>query len=271
MSEFANKTAIVTGATTGIGRALCEELAKAGAVAVVTGLSLAESQSVADRIVATGGLAIALKVDVRHREEIKAAIDIVVAQFGHLDYMFNSAGIAYIGEFDEMDDDMVDTVMTTDAMGPIYGSLYAYRVMKKQGFGHIVSVSSQAGIMPTTTIAVYCAAKHAVVGLATTLRIEAEKFGVRSSVVCPGLVKSEMLTRAVMKGTTPSGYEKQLGFPPLDANVAARRIMKGVARNAPYIFVPFYARIFWWAQRLSPTLVRYLIRQSMATFRAQRA
>lgn len=267
MTFFTNKTAIVSGAASGLGKVLCEELARRGAISIVTGLTQEEVQSTADAIVQAGGKSLALKMDIRSREDIQAAIATVVAQYGKLDYFFNVAGVAYIGEFDGAEDGMVENIMQTNAVGPVFGSLYAYRQMKKQGSGHIINVSSMAGIVPTAGITVYAATKHAVVGLSTSLRYEAEKFGVKVGVVCMGLVKSEMLVRAKIQGMSAAAFEGMSGFAPWETIRAANYILRGVENNDAYIVMPFYVRIFWWIQRFSPRLFAVLARASMKNIR----
>jgi len=268
MSFFANKTAIVSGAASGLGKVMCEEFARRGGIAIVTGLTQEEVQGTADAIVQAGGKAIALQMDIRKRENIQAAIDTVVAQYGKLDYFFNIAGVAYIGEFDGAEDGMVENIMQTNAVGPVFGSLYAYKQMKKQGSGHIINVSSMAGIVPTPGIAVYAATKHAVVGLSTSLRYEADKFGVKVSVVCMGLVKSEMLVRAKIQGMSAATFEGLSGFAPWETIRAVNYILRGAENNDAYIVMPFYVRIFWWIQRFSPRLFAYLASASMKNIRA---
>jgi short-subunit dehydrogenase len=267
MSIYANKTAVVSGAASGLGKTLCEELARRGAIAIVTGLTQAEVQPVADAIVQAGGKAIALAMDVRDREQIKAAIATVVERYGRLDYFFNSAGVAYIGEFDGADEQTLENLLRTNAVGPVFGSLFAYKTMKAQGSGHIVNVSSMAGITPTPSIAVYAATKHAVVGLSTSLRYEAEAFGVKVSVVCMGLVKSEMLVRANIQGMNATTFEGLLGFKAWDTLRAVNYILSGVEKNAAYIVLPFYARVFWWIQRYAPGLFAQMARASMKNYR----
>lgn len=267
MSFFANKTALVSGAGSGLGKCLCEELGRRGAIAIVTGLTVEEVQGTADAIVAAGGKALALQMDMRDRAQIQAAITTVVERFGKLDYFFNVAGVAYIGEFDGADDATIDNILRVNAGGPVFGSLYAYKQMKKQGSGHIVNVSSMAGIVPTPGIAVYSATKHAVVGLSTSLRYEAEKFGVNVSVVCMGLVKSEMLARAKIQGMTAATFEALSGFPAWETIRAVNYILRGTERNDAYIVMPYYVRIFWWMQRFSPGLFAKLARISMKNVR----
>lgn len=268
MTFFANKTAIISGAASGLGKCLGEELARRGAITFVTGMTQAEVQPVADAIVQAGGKAVALPMDMRDRTQIRAAIDEVVARHGRLDFFFNCAGVAYIGEFDGADDDLIENVLKVNAGGPVFGSLYAYKQMKtQQGGGHILNVSSMAGIVPTPGIAVYSATKHAVVGLSTSLRYEAEKFGVGVSVVCMGLVKSEMLVRAKIQGMSAATFEGLSGFPAWETIRAANYILRGVERNDAYIVMPYYVRIFWWIQRFSPRLFAVLARASMKNVR----
>jgi short-subunit dehydrogenase len=133
--------------------------------------------------------------------------------------------------------------------GVLYGTLAAYEVMVRQGFGHIVNTSSIAGLVGYPTSIHYSATKAAVVNLSYSLRMEAEALGVNVSVVCPG----------------PVHGKSRYFFKMIGADGAARRILKGVARNRALIVFPWVARVLWWLYRLSPSLLfplgRKLVRQ----------
>ena len=189
-----DKTVIVTGAASGIGRALCRELADQGAIVYVTALSLEECQPVIDEITEKGLRAYPAKLDVNDWEEFQQVIQHVRDRHGRLDALLNNAAILYVGEFYGMDEDYIDKLVRTNLTSVMVGTLYAYRMMKAQGHGLIVNISSMGGFTPTPAMVAYAASKHALIGLTNSLDSEASVFGVHIKAMCFGLVDG-VLTR----------------------------------------------------------------------------
>src|SRR5882724_4180599 len=192
MHNLANRVALVTGGASGIGRALCEQLALDGAFAVVADINIVAAKEVAKSIRQSGGRAEAVTLDVSHETDVNQVVSNVVAAHGRLDFMFNNAAIAIVGEF--RDGNIADfrRVVDVNLFGVIHGTMAAYRVMLRQGSGHIVNISSMTGLMPTPILTAYSTTKWAIVGFSTALRAEAAGLGVKVSVVCPGLVRTNM-------------------------------------------------------------------------------
>src|SRR5262249_36265299 len=140
----------------------------------------------------------------------------------------------------------------------------AYPVMIDQGYGHIVNTASMAGLMPAPGTVSYAATKHAVVGLSTSLRIEAADFGVRVSVLCPGVIDTPILEGAGKYGKllVPIAPEVQRALwarlRPMPADRFASKVLRAVARNKAIIIVPSWWKVFWWINRLSPSLGLYV-------------
>ncbi|MCP4591902.1 MAG: SDR family oxidoreductase, partial [bacterium] len=198
MSKFQAKIAIVTGGASGIGQALCKELARRGAASVVVADVNAEvAREVAEAITTAGGRARAAELDVTQAEAVQALVEQTVSEHGRLDYMFNNAGIAIEGEVRDMTLDQWRRIVDVNLWGVIYGTTSAYRVMVGQGFGHIVNTSSGAGLAPVALGTAYSATKHAVVGLSTLLRAEGAGLGVKVSVVCPGAIRTGIVDASV--------------------------------------------------------------------------
>ena len=132
--------------------------------------------------------------------------------------------------------------------------------MVRQGFGHLVNTASMAGLMPSPGSVAYGAAKHAVVGLSRSLRIEALRHGVRVSVLCPGVVRTEILNNAGRHGDMlrpiDQATQRRLWehLRPLDPDGFADRALRLVARDRAIIVVPMWWRLIWWLDRLSPAL-----------------
>lgn len=261
------KVAIVTGGGSGIGEALCRELARRGARVVVADINAHDAQRVAAEITGNGAQAIASTVDVAREQDVQRLIEDTAATYGHLDYLFNNAGIAIGGEARYLTLDNWRRVLDVDLYGVLHGIVAAYPVMVAQGFGHIVNTSSSASFFPVPANAPYGTAKRAVVGLSLSLRLEAAELGVKVSCVCPGFVRTNIYRNAV--SVNPSlragvSLEQLHGAPAkmMPAARAAEVILDGVARNQALIVFPASIR---WARRayhLFPRLIDHeLLRQ----------
>ena len=252
---FKDKVAIVTGGASGIGQAVCEELGRRGTRVVAADVNSEGAEQVAAGISAAGGQAEAAYLDVTQSDQIQKLIDRTASKHGRLDYMFNNAGIATLGEVRDMTPEQWDRIIRINLMGVVYGTTAAYSLMVKQGFGHIVNTASQAGLYPVALTTSYALTKHGVVGLSISLRTEGAGLGVKVSVICPGPVASRIVDDATRLGE----YEKDVfaevpSFMLMDAPKAARVILKGVARNRAIIVFPFLARYLWWLHRISPSI-----------------
>ncbi len=254
--SLAGEVAIVTGAGSGIGEAVSRELARRGARVVVADIKGDDAERVAAAIVDSGGQATASSVDVSKEQDIRGLVEETVAAYGRLDYQFNNAGIAIGGDVRDLTPDQWRRVLDVDLYGVLYGTLAAYPIMVRQGFGHIVNTSSGAGLVPTPLNAPYCTAKYAVVGLSLSLRLEGADLGVKVSVVCPGYVRTPIFDGAVMVGLPPEIVNRPPGrVKMMDSAEAARVILTGVARNKAVIAFPRYIRWAWRAACLFPRVL----------------
>jgi NAD(P)-dependent dehydrogenase (short-subunit alcohol dehydrogenase family) len=188
---FEGKVAIVTGGGSGIGEAVCWELARRGAHVVVADIDAEAAERVAKLIGAE-----ARRVDVSTEADVQGLVVDTVAAHERLDYMFNNAGIGIGGDARDLTSEHWRRVLDVDLNGVLYGTLVAYKVMARQGYGHIVNTASAAGLLPHLLNAPYSTAKHAVVGLSRSLRLEGADLGVKVSVVCPGFVRTNICGRS---------------------------------------------------------------------------
>lgn len=270
MEQFKDKIVIVTGASSGIGRALCEKLSRDGAVLIMADIEMEGLRRLASNLSESGGRAYAAHLDVSNAEQVQALVDRVISEHGRLDLIFNNAGVAIAGEARDLSIDHWRRIINVNLWGVIHGTSAAYPVMIRQGFGHIINTASLAGLVGSPTMIPYSTTKFAVVGLSTSLRAEAEGLGVKVSVVCPGFIQTGIFDSATYIHAKQEEMLARLPFKPMDVDAAARIILRGVARNKAIIVFPFYGRLLWWLQRIHNSLTRPLARKTVKDFREAR-
>jgi NAD(P)-dependent dehydrogenase (short-subunit alcohol dehydrogenase family) len=271
MNDSNKKVAMITGGASGIGRALCEELAGADTVIIVADINAEGAKQVAADINGNGGHALAEALDVANPEAVKNLIDRVTTKYGRLDYMFNNAGIAVGAEVRDMRLEHFRSILDTNLCGVIYGSIYAYEFMLKQGCGHIINTASMAGLIPFPSQTAYVAAKFGVVGFSKSLRLEAADFGVKVSVVCPGFVRTGIFEASPLIKVDKQKLLAELPSKMVAPKQAAQIILKGVRKNKAVIVFPFAARLFWWLYRLHPVFLAPIHRKMVSDFRRLRS
>ncbi|HTZ08238.1 MAG TPA: SDR family oxidoreductase [Acidimicrobiales bacterium] len=255
--------AIVTGAASGIGRALAAALVRRGATVVLADVDGAGAAAAA---VALGagppGRAAGVGLDVRDAEAVTELVERTAADHGHLDILCNNAGVGVGGPVLELGLEHWQRVIDVNLRGVVHGVAAAYPVMVRQGRGHIVNTASLAGLLPAPMLTPYGMTKHAVVGLSVSLRMEAAAHGVRVSVVCPGVIDTPLLDKG-----NPDDLPPVPGTPdvramlsaligrPYPAADLAEDVLVGLERNRPLIVTPRHARTAWRVYRASPRLV----------------
>ncbi len=268
---FRNKVAIVTGGASGIGKAICEALGKRGATVIAADVNEPGAQQVAAAVSSGGGQGHAVFLDVSKEEAVNALVRDTTADHGRLDYMFNNAGIATLGEVRDMTREQWQQVIDINLMGVLCGTTAAYEVMVEQGFGHIINTASHAGLHAVAGTTAYAATKHGVVGLSTSLRAEGAGLGVKVSVLCPGPVKSNIIDAATMVTSFRENFFKKMPqFMLMDTDLAAEAVLRGIVRNQGIMVFPFHARVLWWLHRMNPAIPIWLAIQGMRMFRQYR-
>jgi NAD(P)-dependent dehydrogenase (short-subunit alcohol dehydrogenase family) len=188
---FEGKQAIVTGAGSGIGAALCRALVAVGADVFCTDV---DGEAAAHTAVPLG--ARSARLDVTDAAAVQSAVDEVADRAGRLDLMFNNAGITWGGDTELLTLDQWNAIIDVNIRGVVHGVAAAYPLMVRQGYGHIVNTASMAGLAAAGQITSYVMSKHAVVGLSLALRSEAAGRSVGVLAVCPTAVETPILDRA---------------------------------------------------------------------------
>jgi len=265
MRTFKNKTVLITGAASGIGRCLAEHLASRKAQLVLADLDSGVLDQVVTSIKKRGGTAVGKPLDVTDETAFKNLIDDAMAEHGRLDYIFNNAGIAIAGEVRDTDVANWKKVLDVNLNGVIYGSVHAYKAMVKQGSGHIVNIASLEGLIPFPFTVSYVTSKYAVIGLSNALRVEGAHLGVDVSVVCPGFIQTPIFDVSEVVNVDRQQLLKNLPMAfSITPEACSERIIKGVARNKAIIPVTGLTRILWWLARISPSLVIWLVSKQHA-------
>ncbi len=270
MNIFEDKVAIVTGAASGIGRALCEELAARGARVVATDVNHEALETAFSQMKPSKHSVQTARLDVTDHAAFRQLIQDTAAREGRLDYLFNNAGIAIAGEIRDLEIAHWLKVLDVNLNGVIYGSVEAYKLMVQQGFGHIVNMSSMEGITAFPGTVSYVVSKFAVMGLSQSLWIEGTDLGVKVSVVCPGFIRTPIFETSPVVNADREEFLKSLApyekFS-MSPEECARVILKGVRKNQLLIPVTGLVHVLWRLVRLSPTLVLKLTRRDFRKIR----
>ena len=229
MSEsLRGKTALITGATSGIGRATALEFAARGANVVVTGRRQKEGEAVAEQARKAGAKSVFVQGDVAKSADLQRMVAEAVKLTGRLDFAFNNAGVEEAGgPIIEKSEEVYEQIFDTNVRGVFLSLKYEIAAMLKSGGGAIVNTSSVAGSIGFAGAALYTASKHAVIGLTRATALEFASQGIRINSVSPAAIETPMLDR--FTGGPGSEFHTKLGsMHPIGRTGRADEIAKAV-------------------------------------------
>ncbi len=262
---YENKIAVVTGAGSGIGRAIARLLASRGARVHCADIDLAAARAVATEC----GNARAHRVDVTDVAALVTLADAVYAADGRADLLFNNAGIAHGGTFADSEISDWRKLLDVNVMGVVHG-IHAFlpRMQAQAGRSHIVNTASGAGLFATAGLGPYCASKHAVVGLSQVLAAELHGSNVAVTILCPGIVNTPILEKAQLRGemlarkTRTQAFYASKGASP---DKIAADLLADIGKGKLFCLTPrVEVGLGWMVQRLSPRLSQALMRFVMS-------
>jgi NADP-dependent 3-hydroxy acid dehydrogenase YdfG len=268
--ELAGKVAIITGGAGGIGKALGVEMAARGCAIVLADVNEELLEATAAELRGVGALVMSRVVDVRDADAVKGLVRDAHRDLGRIDYLFNNAGINVCAEIFDTSLEDWNRLIDVNLRGVVHGVHAALPVMREQGFGHIINTASAAGLIPAAAEGAYAATKHAVVGLSSALRVEAEASGVRVSVVCPGLVDTAILSSTKYVNLDARAIVDASPQKPIEPAKAAKLILRGVAKNDFYIVLTLTVHALWRVNRFMPNASLKLHRLAIERFRKAR-
>jgi NAD(P)-dependent dehydrogenase (short-subunit alcohol dehydrogenase family) len=222
-----DKVALVTGASSGIGRATALTFAREGAKVVVADMNVIGGQETVQLVKAAGGDAFFVETDVSQAASVEAMVSKTVETYGRLDYAHNNAGVeGVLSRTAEHTEEDWDPVIRINLKGVWLCMKYEIPQMLQQGAGAIVNTASGAGLIGVKRMSAYVASKHGVVGLTKTAALEYAKAGIRVNAVCPGVIQTPMVAR--VSGNRPDVLDKMIAAEPIGRSGQPEEIAEAV-------------------------------------------
>lgn len=215
MENVTGKVVVITGGSSGMGESTARHLAANGAKVVIAARRADRITALAAEITAAGGTAIAVPTDVTKSDDVQTLVDKAVETYGRIDVLINNAGLMPLSPIEQLKIDEWDRMIDVNLRGVLHGVAAALPYMKAQKSGHIINTSSVAGHKVFAASAVYSATKFAVRGLSEGLRQEVKPYNIRTTVISPGAVRTELLDHISDKDTQAANqdYVGQVGIP----------------------------------------------------------
>jgi short-subunit dehydrogenase len=255
MESIAGRVVLVTGASRGLGAEMAERFASEGARLALAARSEGDLDTVRTRVGSTGAEVRTFPADVGDLGSLKLLVPDVEAGMGSIDVLVNNAGIEDVVDFEHVDLGRITDVVTVNLLGTLWLTRLVLPGMIARRVGHVVNISSMAGLTPVPHNAVYAATKHGLVGFSRSLRLEIEEHGIGVSVVCPGLVRGGMFAEWGREPPRVSGS--------VSTEQVARAVVNAVRRNLPEVVVaPMGNRLGVMVATVSPRLFRFGIRRT---------
>ena len=256
MTDLRGKIVLITGASSGIGRATALEFARRGANVGLTARRQEALDAVAADCRAMGVRASVARADVSSWDEVSRMVGKVTGELGAIDILVNNAGFAVFDPIEKTSPTDVEAMLQTNFLGVVYCTQAVLPSMLARGSGNIVNVASIAGLMGFFRMGAYCASKFAIIGFTEALRDEVLGRGVKVSMVCPGTVETEFFQIAE-RGKMPAANRLILAISP---ERVARAICRAASRGSYRIILPWTAAVFMKFKEIFPRTAHFLMR-----------
>ena len=250
-NRFKDWVVLITGASTGIGRSTAINFAKEGAKVVLVSRSKDKLDKVADEIREFTENVLVIPTDVTSKDQVDEAVEKTILKFGRIDFLFNNAGSSHVGKID--DEDFIEKareIIEADYFGKIYFIKAVLPIMKSQGSGNIMNMSSVVGRKAFPNFGAYSSIMHAITGLNASLRQELVGTGINVSIIHPALTQTPLLYHADSNEMPPMFKF----MTPLPVEKVAKAVLDGVYKKKERIVLPFQPRIMMLMDAISPKI-----------------
>ncbi len=264
MKDLKDKVALVTGAASGIGKALATELAGNGAHVVLADVNESGMEDTCGEIEGIGGKALAIRTDVSNAGEVKSLCDRAAREMGEIDLLANVAGIGIFADIKDMDLEDWNKILGVNLYGPLHTITFLLDRMIQRKSGHIVNVASGAGLLAVPGMGAYSVTKFGLVGLTEILRAEVSMYGIGVTAVCPGPVQTNIFNATNYKNyDVARPLDLILKYTAWTPERMARAIVKGIRKNRPMLALGTVTGSGYYLKRFFPSLA-YLQQKIMA-------
>jgi short-subunit dehydrogenase len=255
---LSRQTLVLTGASSGIGRATAVELARRGGNVVLAARTPDALRDVAREVEAAGGTALAVPTDVADRAQVDRLAQAAVTRFGRIDTWVNDAAVSMYATVEDATVEEMERIIRVDLLGAIYGMKAALPVLRRQNEGTIVNVASVLGEFSVPLQSAYCASKHGLIGFADSLRLELKREGspIEVVTVLPGSTNTPFFdhARAKLGGKAPQP------MPPVYEPEAVARAIAHVCEHPQRdVVIGLAGKLFIWLNRIEPRLVDWVL------------
>jgi short-subunit dehydrogenase len=253
-TDLKDKVVLITGASSGFGEDAARLFAKEGCKVVLAARRLDRLQALAAEIQNAGGEALAVPVDVSEPAEIKVMVQTTLDLYGKIDILFNNAGYGSMDWFEKLDPERgIETIIQVNLTGTMLVTHAVLPHMLARGKGHIINMSSVAGLIAPPLSATYSAGKYGVRAFTDALRREVAPLGIKVSGIYPGPAKTEFGQK--LQRTKSRETVKRLKYPHLSSPYVARRVVDVAKRPVRSLVIPWYFRVITGFDTLFPSLV----------------
>ncbi len=266
--DLSGKTVLISGAAAGLGAALCQRFAAAGAQIAALDSDAERLTALVARLQKQGHAALALSGDIAHAADCTAAVTTTLAQFGKLDGLINNAGISHRSLLSATDPGVLRRVMEVNFFGALHLTQEALPAITAQR-GFLVAISSVAGFSPLLGRTGYAASKHALHGFFDSLRSEVEATGVNVTLVCPSFIRTGIGAAGLGGDGTSANSPRLTPGGESSADDIAARILQAVFNNRRFLLPDRTARLAWWLSRLMPAYYARIMKRRLGAEFAQ--
>jgi NAD(P)-dependent dehydrogenase (short-subunit alcohol dehydrogenase family) len=264
--DFFDQVVIITGGSRGLGLEMARLLAEEGARLALLARNEPELEAARRELEEMGADVQAILCDVTDREQVERAVDQVVQRFGRVDALINNAGIVQVSPLDHVKLEDFEVAMAVHFWGPLYAMMRVIPIMRRQGKGRIINITSIGGKVAVPHLAPYDASKFAIVGLSDAFRAELDKDGIQVTTVAPGLMRTGSYYHGNFKGQNEEEFAwfSAMASSPLMAmhsERAARQVLRAAHYGTSKVTITFQARMLALVEELFPNITAWLMKR----------